>query len=414
MVRDRGFKSLEAVDVAIKKTLERLRVLGVEEVDVYNCQGRVLARDVFATFDVPEFNRSAMDGYAVIAEDTFGASQSNPVVLRLAGRIEIGKNSDLRIRSGEAVRVYTGSAMPENANAVVMLEHTKEENGFVQVFKGVAPFKNVMRKGEDLKKGEIVLRKGEILQPQDAGILASLGFKSVEVFKKPKVAVISTGDELIPLGEKKEAGKIYNSNSPMICNALAELGFEAIPLGIAKDKALEVEEKLFEALKFDAVIFTGGTSVGSYDLVPEIVSKHGEIVFHGVAMRPGMPSGFGIVGEKPVFMLPGSPTACFLAFNTFVVPALYRMMGIRLLERKGSRKSGILQARVASEVGIRSYVRVLWENGKVYPVRVSGSSILSSVVKSNALLVVPEDVEGYEEGEEVEVTLLRDITEVLE
>jgi len=414
MVRDRGFKALEAVEIAVKKMFEKLRTIGVEEVSVYGCQGRVLAKDVVADCDVPEFDKSAMDGYAVIAEDTFGASQSNPVILKLVGKIEVGKISNLRIKSGEAVRVYTGSAIPAKANAVVMLEHTKEENGFVQVFKGVSPYKNVVRKGEDLKKGEIVLRKGEILQPQDAGILASLGFRSVEVFKKPRVAVISTGNELIALEEKKEAGKIYNSNSPMICNALVELGFEAFPLGIAKDNAENVERKLFEALNFDAIIFTGGTSVGSYDLVPEVVSKHGEIVFHGVAMRPGMPSAFGLVEGKPVFMLPGSPTACFLAFNTFVIPALYRMMGVRVLERKGSRKKGVLQARVASEIGIRSYVRVLWENGKVYPMRVSGSSVLSSIVKSNALLVVPEDVEGYEEGEEVEVILLRDITEVLE
>lgn len=414
MVRDRGFKALERVEIAIKKIFQKLHVVGVEEVSVYECQGRVLAKDIVADCDVPEFDRSAVDGYAVIAEDTFGASQSNPIILKLVSEIEIGKVADVKIKSGEAVRVYTGSAIPENANAVVMLEHTREENGIVQVFKSVAPYKNVVRKGEDLKKGEIVLRRGEILQPQDAGVLASLGFKSVEVYKKPRIAVISTGNELLDLGEKREVGKVYNSNAPMICNALAELGFKAFSLGIAKDDIREIEEKFFEALKFDAIIFTGGTSVGTHDLVPEVVSRHGEIVFHGVAMRPGMPSAFGIVEGRPIFMLPGSPTACFLALNTFVIPALYRMMGIRILERKGSRKRGILQARVASEVGIRSYVRVLWENGKVYPTRISGSSILSSLVKSNALLVIPEDVEGYEEGEEVEVTLIRDITEVLE
>lgn len=414
MVRDRGFRALESVEVATRKMFEKIRTIGVEEIGIYSCQGRVLASNVFSDFDVPEFDKAAMDGYAIIAEDVFGASQNNAVVLKVVGKVEIGKTPNLRIRSGEAVRVYTGSAIPENANAVVMLEHTKEENGFVQIFKSVAPYKNVVKRGEDLRKGELVLRKGTILQPQDAGILASLGLKTVKVFKKPKVAVISSGDELVTPGEEKEVGKIYNSNDPMICNSLAELGFEATSLGIAKDRAVEIEKKLFEALSFDAVVFTGGTSVGSYDLVPEVVSKHGELVFHGVAMRPGMPTAFGIVKGKPVFMLPGSPTACFFAFNVFVVPALYRMMGIRILKRKGSRKKGILQAKVASEIGIRSYVRVLWEDGKVFPLRVSGSSILSSIVKSNALLVVPEDVEGYEEGEEVEVTLLRDITEVLE
>lgn len=414
MVRDRGFKALERVNLAMEKIFRKLRVLGVEEVSVYECYGRVLAKDVIANFDVPEFEKSAMDGYAVIAEDTFGASQTNPMILKLVGKVAVGEVPRTRIGGGEAVRVYTGSAIPENANAVVPIEYTREENGFVHIFASVAPYKNVVRRGEDVKEGEVVLRKGEILQPQDAGILASLGFSSVEVYKRPRVAVISTGNELISPGEKREIGKVYNSNVPMVCNALAEHGFKASSLGIAKDEFGEVEKKLLEALEYDVIVFTGGTSVGSHDLVPEVVSKHGEIFFHGVAMRPGMPSAFGVVEKKPVFMLPGSPTACFLALNTFVIPGLYRMMGIRILERRGAKKKGILQARVASEIGIRSYVRVLWENGKVYPMRISGSSILSPLVKSNALLEVPEEVEGYEEGEEVEVTLLRDITEVLE
>ncbi|MEM4472329.1 MAG: molybdopterin molybdotransferase MoeA [Archaeoglobaceae archaeon] len=414
MVKDRGFKELEPVDVAIEKMMGKLKVLEVELVDIQNCAGRVLARDVISKVDLPEFDRSAVDGYALKAEDTFGASQMNPAFLKIVGKVEIGKECGIEIKSGEAVRVFTGSAIPKGADAVVMLEHTKEVDGMIQVFKGVSPFKNVIKRGEDVKRGEVVLRKGEILQPQDAGILAAIGVKYVEVYRRPKIAVISTGDELVSIYEEIQPGKVYNSNAPMLCNALQELGFPAFYLGIAKDDPDEIEKMLLKALKFDAVIFTGGTSVGSHDLVPEVVKKHGEIVFHGVAMKPGMPTAFGIVKDKPIFMLPGTPTASFLSFQTFVVPALFRMMNVRILERKGSKKRGILQSRVASEIGIKSFVRVYWENGKVYPVRISGSGIFSSLIKANALLIVPEKVEGYEAGDEVEVYLLRDLTEVFE
>jgi len=414
MVRNRGFRVQERVESAIQKIKDHLKVLGVEEVSIYECAGRVLAEEVIANSNVPPFDRAAMDGYAVIAEDTFGASETNPVLLKCVGEVKVGETSSLDVHSGQAVRVFTGSAMPGGANAVVPLEFTRLNGEIIEVLKSVPPYKNVSRAGEDLKEGEVVLKRGEILQPQDAGILSSLGFRSVKVYRRPRVAVISTGNELLEVGEKLEGAKLYNSNNPMICNAISQLGFSAISLGIARDEFVEIERKLLEALNYDMVIFTGGTSVGEHDLVPEVVSKHGKILFHGVAMKPGMPTAFGIVDKKPVFMLPGSPSACFLAFETFVVPALFRMVNVKIVERKGTTKTGILQHRVPSEIGVRSNVRVCWKDGKVYPLRISGSGILSSLVRANALLVVPENVEGFEAGEEVEVRLIRDITEVFE
>ncbi|MDK2795003.1 MAG: molybdopterin molybdotransferase [Archaeoglobaceae archaeon] len=414
MNRHGGFKTQERVESAIEKILTNVKTIGIEEVGVYECAGRVLAEDVIADTNLPPFDRSAMDGYAVVAEDTFGASKTNPILLKCIGEVRGGEKPKLEVKSGSAVRVFTGSAMPKGANAVIPLEFTRVVGEHLEVFATVPPYKNVSREGEDVRKGEVVLKRGEILQPQDAGILASLGFESVKVFRKPKVAVISTGNELVEIGEKLEDAKLYNSNAPMLCNAISQLGFSAVSLGIARDDFEEIEKKLFEALKFDLIVFTGGTSVGEHDIVPEAVSKHGKILFHGVAMKPGMPTAFGMVKNKPVFMLPGSPSACFLAFETFVIPALFRMVNVRVIERKGTLKKGILQARVPSEIGIRSNVRVYWEKGKVYPVRISGSGILSSLVKANALLLVPENVEGYEEGEEVEVKLIRDITEVFE
>ncbi len=414
MVREKGFLKRERVDVALEKLFKRLKTLDTVDIDVFNLQSHVLAEDVIAPFDVPHFDRAAMDGYAVRAEDTFGASPTNPIMLELAGGVEIGSIPSTRVESGKALKIVTGGMMPEGANAVVMLEHTRLNGNFVEVLKSVTPLKNVSRKGEDLKAGEVVLKKGEILQPQDAGVIASLGIERVRVYRKPRVAVLSTGNELIELGMELEEGKIYNSNNPMLCNALHEFGFKPVSIGIARDERGDLRNKLEKGLKFDAVLITGGTSVGAKDLVPEVVSEFGEIIFHGVSMKPGMPTGAAVVEGKPVFMLPGSPAAALLGFYTFAVPALYRMMNVRIVARKWSRQKGVLQGRIPSEIGVRSNVRVLWEDGKVYPIRISGSGILSSFVRANALLVVPEDKEGYEEGEEVEVTLLRDVTEVFE
>ncbi|WP_456469142.1 molybdopterin molybdotransferase MoeA, partial [Archaeoglobus sp.] len=364
--------------------------------------------------DIPPFDRSAMDGYAVVAEDTFGASQTNPIMLELVGSVEIGEISPFTISNGKAAKIVTGAMIPKGANAVVMLEYARESSSMVEIVKPVTPMKNVSRRGEDIKAGELILKKGEILQPQDAGVLASLGIEKVKVYRKPRVAVISTGNELVELGSKIEGAKIYNSNNPMLCNALAEFGFEAVSLGIARDNRESIKSKLEEALSYDAILITGGTSVGHRDIVPEIVSEYGEILFHGVSMKPGMPTAAAVIGNKPVFMLPGSPAAALLSFYIFVVPALYRLMNVRILARKWSRQKGVLQRKIPSDIGVRSNVRVLWEDGKVYPIRISGSGILSSFIRANALLIVPEEKEGYDEGEEVEVTLLRDVTEVFE
>ena len=414
MVRGVGFKKRTNVDKAVEDLISKIKRIGIEEVDVYNCCKRVLAEDIVAEIDIPPFDRAAMDGFAVRAEDTFGASMTNPIMLKLVGEVEIGEEACFEVCEGEAAKIVTGAKIPKGANAVLMLEHANVRDGFIETLKSLTPYKNVSRKGEDIKRGEVILRKGEILQPQDSGVLASLGYSSVKVFKKPKIAVISTGNELVEIGEKLSGAKIYNSNNPMIFSAITEFNFVPISLGIAKDREDEIEEKLNKALEYDAVVFTGGTSVGEKDLVPKVVERYGDIIFHGVAMKPGMPSGAAVVEGKPVLMLPGSPAAALLAFYTFAIPAFYALMGVRIIFRKWSKVRGILQARIPSEVGVRSNVRVFWRDGEIYPIRVSGSGILSSFVRANALLIVPEEKEGYEKGEEVEVTLIRDITEVLE
>jgi molybdenum cofactor synthesis domain-containing protein len=414
MVRGIGFKSRTNVDSAIQKMVSAIDILESVSVSVYDCYSHVLAEDVVSPLDIPPFDRAAMDGFAVRASDTFGASLSNPILLRKSGKIGIGESPDIAVNEGEAVMIATGAAMPAGADAVVMVEYTRNAGEYVEILKSVTPGKNVSLRGEDIREGEIVLRKGEILQPQDAGVLASLGFRKVTVYRKPVIAVISTGNELVNLEEKLEYGKIYNSNNPMICNAVKDEGFKAVSLGIARDSIGDIEDKLLKALKYDVVIFTGGTSVGESDLVPEVIDRYGKVIFHGVAMKPGMPTGGGVVDGKPVFMLPGSPSAALLGFYIIALPVLYALNGVKIVARKWSTVSGILEARVPSEVGIRTNARVRWENGRIIPIRTSGSGILTSFVRANALLTVPEEREGFEEGEKVEVTLVRDITEPLE
>lgn len=389
-----------------------LRRVGLERVSVFESCGRILAEDIIAKWDVPHFDRAAMDGYAVRAEDTFGASLTNPISLKLVGEIEIGEKAG-RIGKGEAARISTGAMMPEGANAVVMLEFTEERDGYVDVFKAVTPWENVSKKGEDVKAGEVVLRRGEIVQPQDVGVIASLGYKVVRVLRRPKVGVLATGNELLEVGEVPKDGKIINSNSPMICCVLRNFGCDPVYLGRVGDEFQEIERALKGSIEScDAVVITGGTSAGKRDLVPDVVSGLGKVVFHGIAIKPGMPTGLGVIDNKPVLMLPGFPVACLIALQTIFPEVLAKLTGVKVLARRGSIVKAKLERRVPSQPGVRTFVRVLLENGVAKPVRSSGSGILTSMVRANGMLIVPEEREGYEEGTVVDVILIRDIVKV--
>ncbi len=410
MVRLKGFKERTPVDLALRLFSEvELKKVDSECVSVFEACGRILSEDIVAKIDVPHFDRSAVDGYAVRAEDTFGASLTNPVILKLAGEVEIGEKP-CELKQGEAVRVSTGSALPKGANAVVMLEYAREFDGNVEVYKAVTPWENVSRKGEDVKAGEIVLKKGEVLQPQDIGIISVLGYSNVKVLKRVKVAVIATGNELVEVGEKPEVGKVVNSNSPMLCCAIKEFGCEPIYLGIARDDFDELLEKVRKAVEVaDIVVVTGGTSVGKRDIVPEVVKKLGRLIVHGVAMKPGMPTGLGVIDGKPILLLPGFPVATLISFYTFFPEVLARITGIKIVVRKWSVVKARLKRRIPSQPGVRTFARVLLKEGLAEPIRTSGSGILTSMIRANGMVVVPEDKEGFEEGESVEVILIRDL-----
>ncbi|MEM2225808.1 MAG: molybdopterin molybdotransferase MoeA [Candidatus Bathyarchaeia archaeon] len=410
------FKRLKGADEALRAFLSSVPIapLDAEEVPIGNCLNRVLARDIVAPRDLPDFNRAAMDGYAVISADVLGASQTNPALLRVVGKAEAGSQPHLRISDGEAVAVATGAPLPEGADAVVMVEHTRAiSDSEIEVYSPVTPGENVQAAGEDVKAGEAILKRGTKLRPWDIGMLAALGIGSVEVIRRPKVAIISTGDELAEPGEEPRPGSIINSSRFILSAMVEELGALPVYLGIAKDSLEEIRAKIEEGLRTcDVVLITGGTSVGEKDLVPEAINSLGKpgMLIHGVAIRPGMPTGLAAVYGKPIISLSGYAVAAMMGFMALARPLILMLLGSKA--DPAPRIRAKMARRVASPAGMRTFLRVLVEgNGRggyvAEPIRSSGSGILSSVVKANGLVVIPEWKEGIEEGEEVEVELLR-------
>ncbi len=412
---DRIFKRLKGADEALRIFLNSVPMapLDAEEVPIEDCLNRVLARDIVAHRDIPDFDRAAMDGYAVISADVLGASQINPALLRVVGRAEAGSRPGLRISEGEAVAVATGAPLPEGADAVVMVEDTRAiSDSEIEVYSPVTPGENVQAAGEDVRAGEVILKRGTRLRPWDIGMLAALEIASVEVVRKPKVAIISTGDELAEPGEARP-GSIVNSSRFILSAMLEELGCLPLYLGLAGDSLEEIRAKIEEGLRScDAILITGGTSVGERDLVPEAINSLGKpgMLIHGIAIRPGMPTGLAAVDGKPIISLSGYTVAAMMGFMALARPLILRLLGSKMNPAPMIRAK--MARRVASPAGMRTFVRVLVKaDGKggyvAEPIRSSGSGILSSVVKANGLVAIPEWKEGIEEGEEVEVELLR-------
>lgn len=400
MARLKGFEKLTNVDEALSIFLEALKPkrLSSERVALENSLGRVSGEDIVAPFDLPSFDRSAVDGYAIRADDTLEASQFKPKTVKLTQRNTVGK--------GQAKQVWTGNPLPKDADAVVMLEHTRPVKNGIQIIVSVTPNENVSRRGEDIKKGEIAAESGIRLQPHHVGLLAALGITHLNAVRKPKAAILSTGNELVELGKKPLANKITNSNRFTIAGLCQELGAETLYLGIARDNEEELGSRILEGIgKADLVITTGGTSVGAVDLVPLTVSNLGKpgILVHGVALRPGMPTGLGIIKGKPIFVLSGYPVAASVGFEVFARPTILKLMGIANEPRFMVKAR--LTRRVAGVLGRRVYLRVktVEKGGEFYaePVRTKGSGLYSSMVKANGYAIIPEDREGLEGGETV-------------
>ncbi|MDM7275506.1 MAG: molybdopterin molybdotransferase MoeA [Thermoprotei archaeon] len=414
-----GFKSLTSIEEVLREAGKLLtHKPSTVKVNIGEALGRYLAEDIVAPFNLPPHNRSVVDGYAVRSRDTFGASPSNPVILRVKGFIRVGENPSLEVGEGEAVELSTGAPMPKGADSVVMYEKARRVGDFIEVLEPVPPLANVSRVGEDVRGGERILVRGVRLAPWDIAVLASLGYKSVMVYSV-NVALISTGSELVELESVEDArgvlegGLVINSNRYSMEGLLRGNGFNPHYLGIVPDDFEAVRNVILEALEnYDAVITMGGASVGKPDYtVKAVKSLNPEYLVHGILMRPGRANSLAIIRGKPVFMLSGFPVASIVGFEAIAKPLLLKMVGG--VEEPKPVVKGVLTRRVNTPINVRSYVRVkvYRKNGEVYvePLALTGSGILSTLVKGNGILIVPENREGYDEGDIVEVILLRSI-----
>lgn len=403
-VRMRGFESRTDVTAVIKLLQSRLMPLGVELVDLHQAAGRVLASDVISECAVPAFDRAAMDGYALRAGDTLAAGQGNPLEFVVMGQALPARPFPGKVEAGHAVRVMTGAPLPEGADAVVPAEATTEVgDGRVCVREPVASGRHVGRRGEDIEAGATLLKARRVLRPQDVGVLASVGATPVTVYRRPSAAILVTGDELLPAGSKPEGFRIVDSNSVMLEALLRRDGAASIRIQMIPDQGETIRNALLQSPE-DVILVSGGSSVGVEDHAPGIVADIGELCVHGVAMRPASPTGLGFIESKAVFLLPGNPVASLCAYDFFAGLAV-RRLGARNEEMPYRTCNLPLAGKIASVVGRTDYVRVRIEESKVRPVARSGASVLSSTTRADGFVIIPPEIDGYREGEQVQVHL---------
>ena len=399
----------------LRQRLEGFRRLPSESISIDDAVGRYLAEDVLSPEDLPEHPRSTVDGYAVRANDTFGASDSLPALLRLTGSVEMGKQPETAVESGAAVQIPTGGFLPAGADAVVMVEYTDHlDSSHIEVSKPVTLRANVLDRGEDIRKGAPVLPCGRRMRPQEVGLLAAVGITKVRVFRRARVAVISTGDEIVEVVRKPGPGQIRDANGHSVAALVRACGAEATRLPIVPDDEAALQHTIGNALEdYDVVVLSGGSSVGMRDLVVDVLARLPdiEILAHGVAIRPGKPALFARCNGKAMVDLPGHPVSALIVGQVFLAPLLHYIQGAPL-ERGplGQRVAGRLATSMHSTIGLEEYVRVrLVRNGEgecdVHPV-FGKSSMLSTMGRADGLLVVPPESEGLTAGQRVEVILL--------
>lgn len=397
------------VHEALKAILKDAKALPSETIQLTSSLGRVLAEDIHAGSDIPAFDNSAMDGYALRSHDSSGACKDKPITLEVIEDLRAGYISHSKVKKGQAVRIMTGAPMPEGSDSVVMVEETKRHKNSVEIFREIRKLENVRKAGEDIKQGELVLHRGTLLKSAHIGILAALGMPKVNVARRARIAILATGDEVVDVDEKLEPGKLRSSNTYTLYSQALNCG--AIPknLGIAKDKPHELEKKIRQGLDCDLILTSGGVSVGDYDLVKFILAKMGtNIKFWQVAMRPGKPLVFGSIKGIPIFGLPGNPVSSMVSFEVFVRPLLLKMSGQATDERKDL--DAVLEEDIKKKRGLRYFLRARtrWEDG-IYLTTTTGpqgSAILKSMAQANSLIILPEEEEFIEKGTRVTVRFL--------
>ncbi len=387
----------------------KLEPAGVEEVSLEDALGRVLAEDVYAPLDHPPFDRSEVDGYAVRAEDTFGADEENPAELQVIGSIRVGEQSTREVKPGCTLEIATGAMLPRGANAVVMEEHTHRDGDRVLIYKSVAPGQNVATAGSDISMGDLLLRKGTRLDPRSIGVLAAMGVRRVRVYRRVRVAVFSTGDEVVEPGEPIRPGQVYDVNSFYMISALREMGVHADFAGHLPDNFDVMRDTLAEAIrKYDVVITSGGTSAGAGDLVYRVIDNLGKpgVLVHGLRIKPGKPTVIGVVEGKLFFGMPGFPLSCAMVFDRIVKPLIAKLAGLELPPARRVRARFPYRLRAG---GGRAWLLPvsLVDTGDgyaAYPVSLSSGAV-SPLLAADGYVFVPENKEIIEEGEIVEATL---------
>lgn len=377
-------------------------------------RARVLAEDLYSAVDLPHFHRAAMDGYAVKAKDTFGASQSLPAYLKLAGVVEMGKETAQALAGGEAVRISTGGMMPPESDAVVMVEYTDEtKGGLVEVHRGVSPWQNVIQIGDDIKQGELVFQRGRRLRAHDLGALTGVGISSISVYKRPRVALISTGDEIVDADTVPAPGQVRNINQHSLAGLIEECGGELRDWGVVRDERAALSRSIGEALQWgDLVLLSGGSSMGAKDIALETILSFpdSEFIFHGISIAPGKPTIFAKACGKPILGLPGYPVSALVIFDLFAAAMIRRLGGqsVEALGRFAKTVKAKLKTNIASQIGREDYVRVTLEGESKQLTAVplpSKSGAIFTLVKADGMVRIDMNQDGLEQGEEVEVIL---------
>lgn len=402
-VRMRGFAARTRVAAALTWIDEHAAALEIETVALDALCGRVLAADAVSAVDVPAFDRAAMDGFAVHGAETVGASEYNPLAFVLQGDALPGRPHRERLEPGRAVRIMTGAPMPAGADAVVPAEFAQQRDGSVEVAAAFPPGKHVGRRAEDVRAGSVLLQAGRRLRPQDVGILASSGCDRARVVRRPRVRIVASGDELVAPGAAKGPYQIYDANSAMLRALVLRDGAELESVHRVQDDR-DAIRALLSAPGADAILVSGGSSVGAEDHAPGVLAEAGELAVHGVAMRPSSPAGFGRLGAALVFLLPGNPVSCLCAYDFFAGRALRRLGG-RPGEWPHRTRRAVLRRKIASAAGRVDYCRVRLDGNEAEPLALSGASILSSTTRADGFVIVPEEGEGYAPGAEIDVYL---------
>jgi len=385
-----------------------------ENIGTTQARGRVVAEDLYSRVDLPHFHRAAMDGYAVKAQDTFGAGTSLPAYLKLVGTVEMGKEVTRTLGKGEAMRISTGGMLPPESDGVVMVEYTEEvANQMVEVQRGVSPWQNTIQIGDDIKKGELVFRRGRRLRAHDLGALTGIGISTLTVHRKPRVALISTGDEIIEAEEEPLPGQVRNINQHSLAGLIAECGAELQDLGVFRDDKDTLSQALEKALESaDLVLLSGGSSVGVRDIALEAIFSLPDagVIFHGISVSPGKPTIFAKAAGKPLLGLPGYPVSALVIFDLFAAPLIRKLGGEDATTSSQFQKTtrAVLKTNIASQTGREDYVRVSLTriNGTLYAEALpSKSGAIFTLVKADGMVKIDLNQEGIEQGEEVEVLL---------